>query len=181
MKKIEEVNTWVFIDNIKENEESIREVVQAMYNVKSANVNTFVRPDDKKKANVRATIMNIRAVRCNEIVMTRIMKRQCMTSNLSVPRYDVSQEGCRIWGILCTSKTQAARRVVQASCFERLGGRKTGGHVNEIVQGTEETNNSLLYIALVIMICCFYRTTKSRNRARVNLDHFHHDIGASEY
>merc|ERR1719394_27422 len=55
MKKIEEVNTLVFIVDIKANKVNIREAVQAMYDVKSAKVNTLIRPDGKKKAYVRLT------------------------------------------------------------------------------------------------------------------------------
>ena len=92
MKKIEEVNTWVFIVDIKENKVSIREAVQAMYDVKCANVNTFVRPDDKRK---------------------------------EIDDWD-----------------------------------------NEIVQGTEETNNSLLYIALVILMLIASVTILMRQRLK---------------
>merc|ERR1719253_1986007 len=55
MKKIEEVNTLVFIVDIKANKVNIREAVQAMYDVKAAKVNTLIRPDGKKKAYVRLT------------------------------------------------------------------------------------------------------------------------------
>merc|ERR1719157_539968 len=55
MKKIEEVNTLVFIVDIKANKVHIREAVQAMYDVKAAKVNTLIRPDGKKKAYVRLT------------------------------------------------------------------------------------------------------------------------------
>merc|ERR1719331_1459968 len=55
MKKIEEVNTLVFIVDIKATKINIREAVQAMYDVKAAKVNTLIRPDGKKKAYVRLT------------------------------------------------------------------------------------------------------------------------------
>merc|ERR1712151_1228047 len=55
MKKIEEVNTLVFIVDIKANKVNIREAVQPMYDVKAAKVNTLIRPDGKKKAYVRLT------------------------------------------------------------------------------------------------------------------------------
>merc|ERR1712232_1400212 len=55
MKKIEEINTLVFIVDIKANKVNIREAVQAMYDVKAAKVDTLIRPDGKKKAYVRLT------------------------------------------------------------------------------------------------------------------------------
>merc|ERR1719251_353753 len=55
MKKIEEINTLVFIVDIKATKINIREAVQAMYDVKAAKVNTLIRPDGKKKTYVRLT------------------------------------------------------------------------------------------------------------------------------
>merc|ERR1719380_118872 len=55
MKKIEEINTLVFIVDVKSTKINIREAVQAMYDVKAAKVNTLIRPDGKKKAYVRLT------------------------------------------------------------------------------------------------------------------------------
>merc|ERR1719215_2438972 len=55
MKKIEEFNTLVFIVDIKATKPNIKEAVQAMYDVKTAKVNTLIRPDGKKKAYVRLT------------------------------------------------------------------------------------------------------------------------------
>merc|ERR1719367_1608528 len=55
MKKIEEINTLVFIVDVKSNKINIKEAVQAMYDVKAAKVNTLIRPDGKKKAYVRLT------------------------------------------------------------------------------------------------------------------------------
>ena len=106
MKKIEEVNTWVFIVDIKANKVNICEALQAMYDVKSAEVSTLIRPDGKKKAYVRAAIVNIWVVQYNKIVLTRTRKIQGMTSNLAVvPSHcghhhggaDVETQGPRRW------------------------------------------------------------------------------------
>merc|ERR1719223_861583 len=55
MKKIEEINTLVFIVDIKATKTKIKEAVNAMYDVKCAKVNTLIRPDGKKKAYVHLT------------------------------------------------------------------------------------------------------------------------------
>mmetsp|Transcript_112847 Transcript_112847/g.176306 ORF Transcript_112847/g.176306 Transcript_112847/m.176306 type:complete len:90 (-) Transcript_112847:60-329(-) len=55
MKKIEEINTLVFIVDIKATKQKIKEAVKAMYDVQCAKVNTLIRPDGKKKAYVHLT------------------------------------------------------------------------------------------------------------------------------
>ncbi|XP_029657606.1 60S ribosomal protein L23a-like [Octopus sinensis] len=55
MKKIENENTLVFIVDIHANKPQIRRAVNSEYNVKTARVNTLIRPDGKKKAYVRLT------------------------------------------------------------------------------------------------------------------------------
>merc|ERR1719473_252931 len=55
MKKIEEINTLVFIVDIQATKRKIKEAVNAMYDVKCARVNTLIRPDGKKKAYVKLT------------------------------------------------------------------------------------------------------------------------------
>merc|ERR1719226_410589 len=55
MKKIEEINTLVFIVDIKANKPTIKEAVRALYDVKCAKVNTLITPDAKKKAYVKLT------------------------------------------------------------------------------------------------------------------------------
>merc|ERR1719199_333323 len=50
MKKIEEINTLVFIVDIKATKQKIKEAVKSMYDVQCAKVNTLIRPDGKKKA-----------------------------------------------------------------------------------------------------------------------------------
>merc|ERR1719473_405340 len=55
MKKIEEINTLVFIVDIKANKRQIKEAVRSMYDVQCAKVNTLIRPDGKKKAYVHLT------------------------------------------------------------------------------------------------------------------------------
>merc|ERR1712170_46973 len=55
MKKIEEINTLVFLVDIKANKQKIKEAVKAMYDVQCAKVNTLIRPDGKKKAYVHLT------------------------------------------------------------------------------------------------------------------------------
>ena len=53
MKKIEDMNTLVFIVDKRANKPQIRTAVQRLYDVKVAKVNTLVRPDGQKKAFVR--------------------------------------------------------------------------------------------------------------------------------
>merc|ERR1712203_339264 len=55
MKKIEEINTLVFLVDIKATKLNIKEAVKEMYDVKCAKVNTLIRPDGKKKAYVHLT------------------------------------------------------------------------------------------------------------------------------
>merc|ERR1719254_27046 len=55
MKKIEEINTLVFLVDIKATKLQIKEAVRQMYDVKCAKVNTLIRPDGKKKAYVHLT------------------------------------------------------------------------------------------------------------------------------
>mmetsp|Transcript_43809 Transcript_43809/g.124913 ORF Transcript_43809/g.124913 Transcript_43809/m.124913 type:complete len:87 (+) Transcript_43809:2-262(+) len=55
MKKIEEINTLVFIVDIQASKLKIKEAVKAMYDVTCAKVNSLIRPDGKKKAYVRLT------------------------------------------------------------------------------------------------------------------------------
>merc|ERR1712194_58827 len=55
MKKIEEINTLVFLVDIKANKPQIKEAVRALYDVKCAKVNTLIRPDGRKKAYVHLT------------------------------------------------------------------------------------------------------------------------------
>jgi len=55
MKKIEEINTLVFIVDVKAGKRQIREAVQAMYDVQCKKINTLIRPDGHKKAYVHLT------------------------------------------------------------------------------------------------------------------------------
>merc|ERR1712046_385046 len=55
MKKIEEINTLVFLVDIKATKQKIKEAVKSMYDVQCAKVNTLIRPDGKKKAYVHLT------------------------------------------------------------------------------------------------------------------------------
>ncbi|CAE7577061.1 RPL23A, partial [Symbiodinium sp. KB8] len=55
MKKIEEINTLVFLVDLKATKPKIKEAVKQLYDVKCAKVNTLIRPDGKKKAYVRLT------------------------------------------------------------------------------------------------------------------------------
>merc|ERR1719169_43959 len=55
MKKIEEINTLVFIVDTRANKRQIKEAVQSMYDVQAAKINTLIRPDGKKKAYVHLT------------------------------------------------------------------------------------------------------------------------------
>merc|ERR1719213_630110 len=55
MKKIEEINTLVFIVDIQATKRKIKEAVHALYDVKCAKVNTLIRPDGRKKAYVHLT------------------------------------------------------------------------------------------------------------------------------
>merc|ERR1719174_777942 len=55
MKKIEEINTLVFLVDTRANKRQIREAVQSMYDVQASKINTLIRPDGKKKAYVHLT------------------------------------------------------------------------------------------------------------------------------
>eukprot|EP00411_Alexandrium_monilatum_P001840 CAMPEP_0175200302 /NCGR_PEP_ID=MMETSP0093-20121207/9469_1 /TAXON_ID=311494 /ORGANISM="Alexandrium monilatum, Strain CCMP3105" /LENGTH=181 /DNA_ID=CAMNT_0016493315 /DNA_START=84 /DNA_END=630 /DNA_ORIENTATION=+ len=55
MKKIEEINTLVFLVDIKATKPKIKEAVKSLYDVQCAKVNTLIRPDGKKKAYVHLT------------------------------------------------------------------------------------------------------------------------------
>merc|ERR1712176_1570046 len=55
MKKIEEINTLVFLVDIKATKLKIKEAVKQMHDVQCAKVNTLIRPDGKKKAYVHLT------------------------------------------------------------------------------------------------------------------------------
>merc|ERR1712151_945088 len=52
MKKIEEINTLVFLVDLKATKLNIKDAVRALYDVKCAKVNTLIRPDGKKKTYV---------------------------------------------------------------------------------------------------------------------------------
>ena len=53
MKKIEENNTLVFIVDVKANKRQIKYAAEKLYNFKSQNINTLIRPDGKKKAYIK--------------------------------------------------------------------------------------------------------------------------------
>merc|ERR1712226_617076 len=55
MKKIEEINTLVFLVDITATKPKIKEAVRALYDVQCAKVNTLIRPDGRKKAYVHLT------------------------------------------------------------------------------------------------------------------------------
>merc|ERR1712179_525160 len=55
MKKIEEINTLVFLVDIQATKQKIKEAVRSLYDVQCAKVNTLIRPDGKKKAYVHLT------------------------------------------------------------------------------------------------------------------------------
>eukprot|EP00403_Amphidinium_massartii_P040707 CAMPEP_0178435276 /NCGR_PEP_ID=MMETSP0689_2-20121128/33848_1 /TAXON_ID=160604 /ORGANISM="Amphidinium massartii, Strain CS-259" /LENGTH=166 /DNA_ID=CAMNT_0020057351 /DNA_START=73 /DNA_END=573 /DNA_ORIENTATION=+ len=55
MKKIEEINTLVFLVDIRADKRKIKESVKEMYDVQCAKVNTLIRPDGQKKAYVKLT------------------------------------------------------------------------------------------------------------------------------
>merc|ERR1712216_115138 len=55
MKKIEDNNTLVFIVDKRANKRQIKEAVRRMYEIKTAKINTLIRPDGAKKAYVRLT------------------------------------------------------------------------------------------------------------------------------
>merc|ERR1719352_1478431 len=55
MKKIEEINTLVFLVDIQASKQKIKEAVKALYDVQCAKVNTLIRPDGRKKAYVHLT------------------------------------------------------------------------------------------------------------------------------
>ena len=52
MKKIEDNNTLVFIVDVKANKHQIKQAVKKLYDIDVAKVNTLIRPDGEKKADV---------------------------------------------------------------------------------------------------------------------------------
>merc|ERR1712228_504636 len=55
MKKIEEINTLVFLCDVRAGKTQICDAVQQLYEVKCSRVNTLIRPDGVKKAYVHLT------------------------------------------------------------------------------------------------------------------------------
>ncbi|WFD35695.1 60S ribosomal protein L25 [Malassezia cuniculi] len=55
MKKIEEINTLVFIVDRRANKHQIKQALKKVYDVDAAKINTLIRPDGKKKAFIRLT------------------------------------------------------------------------------------------------------------------------------
>eukprot|EP00921_Rhytidocystis_pertsovi_P002414 GHVQ01004127.1.p2 GENE.GHVQ01004127.1~~GHVQ01004127.1.p2 ORF type:complete len:162 (+),score=16.58 GHVQ01004127.1:120-605(+) len=55
MKKVEEINTLVFLCDVRANKKQIKDTVKKLYDVKCQKVNTLIRPDGVKKAYVRLT------------------------------------------------------------------------------------------------------------------------------
>ncbi|KDN52464.1 hypothetical protein K437DRAFT_254245 [Tilletiaria anomala UBC 951] len=53
MKKIEEINTLVFIVDRRANKRQIKEALKKVYDVDAEKINTLIRPDGKKKAFIR--------------------------------------------------------------------------------------------------------------------------------
>ncbi|KAL5082786.1 hypothetical protein RYX36_011207 [Vicia faba] len=53
MKKIEDNNTLVFIDDLRADKKKIKDAVKKMYDIQAKKVNTLIRPDGTKKAYVR--------------------------------------------------------------------------------------------------------------------------------
>ena len=53
MRKIEKLNTLVFVVDVKANKKQIKDAVKRMYDVDAEKVNTLIRPDGKKKAYIR--------------------------------------------------------------------------------------------------------------------------------
>ena len=55
MKKIEDINTLVFVCDVLSTKKQIKDSVESLYDIKVQSVNTLIRPDGKKKAYVRLT------------------------------------------------------------------------------------------------------------------------------
>jgi len=55
MKKIEEINTLVFLTDLKANKRQIKDAIEKTFEVQVRKVNTLIRPDGKKKAYIRLT------------------------------------------------------------------------------------------------------------------------------
>merc|ERR1719482_2682933 len=55
MKKIEELNTLVFIVDTRASKRHIKDAIASMYDVTAQKVNTLIRPDGKKKAYIHLT------------------------------------------------------------------------------------------------------------------------------
>jgi len=55
MKKIEEINTLVYLVDPRATKRQIKDAIKKLYDVQAAQVNTLIRPDGVKKAYVRLT------------------------------------------------------------------------------------------------------------------------------
>ncbi|PVZ99585.1 hypothetical protein BB558_004380 [Smittium angustum] len=55
MKKIEDMNTLVFLCDVRANKFHIKDAVKRLYDVNAIKINTLIRPDGYKKAYVRLT------------------------------------------------------------------------------------------------------------------------------
>ncbi|XP_006867540.1 PREDICTED: 60S ribosomal protein L23a-like [Chrysochloris asiatica] len=55
MKKIEDINTLVFIVEVKASKHQVKQTVKKLYDPDIAKVNPLIRPDAEKKAHVRLT------------------------------------------------------------------------------------------------------------------------------
>uniref|UniRef100_A0A0G4FZF9 Large ribosomal subunit protein uL23 N-terminal domain-containing protein n=1 Tax=Chromera velia CCMP2878 TaxID=1169474 RepID=A0A0G4FZF9_9ALVE len=55
MKKIEEINTLVFLCNPRASKNQIRTAVKKLHDITCAKINTLIRPDGTKKAYVKLT------------------------------------------------------------------------------------------------------------------------------
>ncbi|MCO5565628.1 hypothetical protein L7F22_019302 [Adiantum nelumboides] len=55
MKKIEEINTLVFIVNRTSNKRQIKGAIKTLYDVEAEKIRTLIRPDGKKKAYIKLT------------------------------------------------------------------------------------------------------------------------------
>eukprot|EP00397_Hematodinium_sp_SG-2012_P068961 GEMP01115073.1.p1 GENE.GEMP01115073.1~~GEMP01115073.1.p1 ORF type:complete len:164 (-),score=46.85 GEMP01115073.1:163-600(-) len=53
MKKIEEINTLVYLVDVKATKQKIKEALEKTFDVTVQKVNTMIRPDGKKKAYIR--------------------------------------------------------------------------------------------------------------------------------
>lgn len=74
MKKIEEINTLVFLVDVKATKPKIKEAVKQLYDVKCAKVNTLIRPDGRLDLKIYRWKSGLSCIPAPSYIDARILK-----------------------------------------------------------------------------------------------------------